>query len=74
MGTTPPPDPQQKLEDELTALQSAIAAGVTEVRFQDRTVRYASVKDLIAASNYTYQMLYGNGQNRQIRMYTNKGI
>jgi hypothetical protein len=74
MGTTPPPDPQQVLQDQLTALQNAIASGVTEVRFQDRTIRYTSTKEMIAASNYLYQLLYGAGQNRQIRIYTNKGL
>jgi hypothetical protein len=75
MGTTPPPvDPQAQLQADLQLLQSAIASGVTEVRFQDRTIRYASVKEMIAASNYIYQLLYGTGQNRQIRIYTNKGL
>ena len=37
---------------QLEALQQAIASGVLEVRFQDRTIRYASVKDLTQASNY----------------------
>ena len=65
---------------QLEALQQAIASGVLEVRFQDRTIRYASVKDLIQASNYLYQLLYGvgagagAGMKRQVRTYTNKGL
>jgi hypothetical protein len=51
------------------------------VRFQDRTVEYASVKDMILAANYIYGLLYpgggsptGTGGYRQIRFYTNKGL
>jgi hypothetical protein len=70
----PPPNP---LQAQLDALRLAIASGVTEVRFQDRTVRYANIDQMIKASNYIYQLLYPNGGPggyRQIRMYTNKGL
>jgi hypothetical protein len=68
--------PLNPLASEYQALQSAIAGGVTEVRFQDRTVRYASIKDMIVAANYIYQQLAGSGPGgiRQVRMYTNKGL
>lgn len=74
MGTTPPVDPLVALQAQLVTLQNAIASGVTEVRFQDRTVRYASIKDMILASNYISQLIWGSGMNRQIRVYTNKGL
>jgi hypothetical protein len=69
--------PLNPLQVEYNTLQSAIAGGVTEVRFQDRTVRYASVKDMILAANYIYQQLAGTtgaGGCRQVRMFTNKGL
>lgn len=63
------------------ALQSAIALGARTVRFQDRTVEYQSVSDMIKAASYMYLLLAGqglipgvNGVTRQIRMYTNKGV
>jgi hypothetical protein len=97
MSTTPTPLPGNPApstqQQELQTLWSAIVAGVTEVRFQDRTVRYASVKDMIAAYNFAVQTGAGNGcacgcggptgvagaggpggPNRQIRMYTQKGL
>jgi hypothetical protein len=61
----------------------AIATGVRTVRFQDRTVEYSSVDDMIKAANYIYQLLYPNGGGpngtsgsgyRQIRFYTDKGL
>jgi hypothetical protein len=72
----PPPNP---LQVQLEALQAAIASGVTEVRFQDRTVRYATIDQMIKAANYIYQLLYPGaggpgGPSRQIRVYTNKGL
>jgi hypothetical protein len=73
----PPPVP---LQAQLDALQLAIATGVRTVRFQDRTVEYQSINDMIKAANYIYQLLYPNGGGpygsgyRQVRMYTNKGL
>jgi hypothetical protein len=71
----------------LDALNLAIASGVRSVRFQDRTVEYASIDDMIKAANYIYGLLYPGGgigigpggvvtggQTRQIRCYTNKGL
>ena len=65
------------LQAQYDALQLAIATGVRVVRFQDRTVEYASVDDMIKAANYIYQLLYPAGSlggRRQIRFYTNKGL
>lgn len=70
--------PLNPLQAQYAALQVAIAGGVTEIRFQDRTLRYASVKDMILAANYIAQLLGGGspggGVNRQVRIYTNKGL
>jgi hypothetical protein len=78
-----PPNP---LLAEYYTLQAAIASGARSVRFQDRTIEYQSIDDLIKASNYLYLKLAGmgllpsglnggaGGVNRQIRCYTNKGL
>jgi hypothetical protein len=62
----------------LDALNVAIATGVREVRFQDRTVVYASIDEMIKAANYIFQLLNptstSGGPSRQIRIYTNKGL
>jgi hypothetical protein len=73
-----PPSP---LLAQCYTLQAAIALGARVVRFQDRTVEYQSVDDMIKAANYLYLQLAStggipgvNGVTRQIRMYTNKGL
>ena len=66
-----PPTP---LQAQYAALQLAIASGVKGVRFQDRTVEYASVDEMIKAANYIAQLLGTPGGYRQIRFYTNKGL
>ena len=66
----------------LDALNAAIASGVRSVRFQDRTVEYQSIDDMIKAASYIYGLLYpgagagaaGAGGYRQVRFYTNKGL
>jgi hypothetical protein len=71
--------------DTWNALNQAIAMGVRTVRFQDRTIEYASTDEMIKAANYVYQLLLGqgaipgngsssSGPTRQIRMYSNKGL
>ena len=91
MSTTPTPvpglQPPNPLLAQYYALQSAIALGARSVRFQDRTIEYQSVNDMIAASNYLYLKLASmgllpagaagtsnGGVNRQIRMHSNKGL
>ena len=66
-----PPSPLQAQYD---ALQLAIGSGVKVVRFQDRTIEYQSLDEMIKAANYLELLLYGRGVNRQIRCYTNKGL
>jgi hypothetical protein len=81
--------PPSSLQSQYDALNAAIASGVKVVRFQDRTVEYASIDEMIKAANYIYQLSGGtvspgggtgtgttsaSGPHRQIRFYTNKGL
>ena len=72
--------PPQFTVQDLAAINAAISSGATEVRFQDRTVRYRDMKDLILARTTIWNSLYPNGAPngqggiRQIRMYTSKGL
>jgi hypothetical protein len=73
--------PTNPLLDKYNALQDAIGLGARVVRFQDRTIEYPSIDDMIKASNYLYLKLAAagalpgvTGVKRQIRMYTNKGL
>ena len=73
------PTPPAWTPDDLATINAAIATGATEVRFQDRTVRYRDAKDLLLLRTTIYNTLYPNGMSgavntRQIRMYTSKGI
>jgi hypothetical protein len=43
--------------DDLAAIDDAIASGVLEVRFQDRTTTYRSMDDLIKAHNLITEAL-----------------
>jgi len=79
----PPLTPPQA---QYLALIDAIGLGAKVIRFQDRTVEYQSVDEMIKAANWLYLKLAstigvpdGNGGvtfgvNRQIRMYTEKGL
>jgi hypothetical protein len=74
----PPPNPPQFTFADLVALNSAIAGGVTRVRYQDRDVTYGSTRDLLAARAVVYQYLFPltstGGLARQIRMRTSRGL
>lgn len=82
--STPGNPPPTDLQNAYAALQLAIASGVKVVRFQDRTVEYATVDEMIKAANYIAGLLSATGQGtgaaggatgyRQIRFYTNKGL
>jgi hypothetical protein len=63
----------------LQTLAAALAQGVTEVRFQDRTVRYSTPTQMQIAYTALYNAVYpGNGTTpgptRQYRMRTGTGI
>jgi hypothetical protein len=70
-----------QLQTQYDALQDAIGLGARTVRFQDRTIEYQSVDEMIKAANYLYLQLASTGGipgvtgvKRQIRMYTDKGL
>lgn len=62
---------------DLARIDAAIASGVRSVRFQDRTVEYASMQDLRDAR--TDILVYLASQSaplptRQLRTFTDKGF
>lgn len=61
---------------ELDTLDAAIASGATEVRFQDRMVRYNSISDMLKARTLIVLELQGNNPipRRQIRMIVSSGF
>ena len=62
---------------QLQELQNAYALGVTEITFEGRTLRYASLKDLqTAITNIQANLNLQNGvqTTRQYRVYTTKGF
>ena len=65
-------------QTDLDALDATIASGALEVRYQDRSVRYASTKDLLAARSVLYNQLHPTtgtaGMTRQVRVATSKGV
>jgi hypothetical protein len=78
---SPSPGPLPPSLANYYTLQAAIASGAKVVRFQDRTVEYQSIDEMIKASNYLYLQLAASGNipgvtgvNRSIRTYTNKGL
>lgn len=54
---------------ELAALEKAMAAGVMEVRYGDRTVKYRSLAEM-KALRQTVQQELGQLQNGGFRFYT----
>jgi hypothetical protein len=65
-------------QSQLDTLDAAIATGAREVRFQDQTVIYNSIKDMMTARTLLYNQLHPTGTapavTRQYRMTTNKGF
>jgi hypothetical protein len=61
---------------DLQTIDSAIASGAKVVRFQDRTIEYQSISDLMKArteiNNYLMS-LTTPPPTRQIRVFTDKG-
>jgi hypothetical protein len=65
-------------QSDLDTLDAAIKSGVTEVRFQDRTVRYKSLADMMQERTLIYTALNpggdaGPGPIRQYRIFTDRG-
>lgn len=63
-------------QSDLDSIDQAIAQGVAEVRFADRTVRYRSIDDLLKARDAISQTLanqQGSVIKRHLRIYTGSG-
>ena len=61
-------------QDQLTALEIALARGEHRVTFADKTVEYRSVDDLKAAIREVKRGLGITNSARQIRITTDKGF
>jgi hypothetical protein len=61
-------------ENQLTALETALARGEHRVTFADKTVEYRSVEDLKAAIREVKRGLNITNSPRQIRVTSNKGF
>lgn len=61
-------------QDQLTALEIALARGEHRVTFADKTVEYRSVDDLKAAIREVKRGLGITNSTRQIRINTDKGF
>lgn len=67
-------------EEQLTALETALAKGEKRVTFQDKTVEYRTVDELVAAIREVRRGLFEQatatglwpGAPRQIRIHTRK--
>jgi len=59
--------------DDLNAINRAIVSGALEVRFQDRTITYRSMKDLLAARTIILAS-FNAPTIRQVRVETLKGV
>jgi hypothetical protein len=71
-GTTPPPVPP-----ELVELWNVIVSGVTQVSYGDRTLKYASIADLLKAFNFASQNpVPGTGGSGPVRRFAcfSKGL
>jgi hypothetical protein len=60
-------------QDQLDALEAALARGERRVTFADKTVEYRSVEELKAAIREVKRSI-GQSAKRQIRVTTNKGF
>lgn len=63
---------------DLASIDTAIATGAVEVRFQDRTVKYNNTQGLILARSLIYAELHPANTSpaitRQVRIHTCKGL
>ena len=64
-------------QSDLDTLDAAIKSGVSEVRFQDETVRYRSINDMMTARTLIFSILNPPGVAptviRQTRVFTRSG-
>ncbi len=64
-------------DDQLQALKNALANGTLHVRFVDREITYRSVNELksaIATVDRELSLAAGKLPNRQVKVFTSKGI
>jgi hypothetical protein len=73
MAAPPTPVPEFTYADLLT-IDAAIKSGASEVRFQDRTVRYRSTADMLIARNLIWNYLNPGKVVRQQRISTRQGF
>ena len=69
MAPTPPLWSQTDLQN----ITAAIASGQLEIRFNDRTIRYRSIDDLVKAKSVVENYLFQQSADvpvRQIRIWT----
>lgn len=64
----------QFTQEQLDAINAAIAAGVTEVRYADKTVRYASMDDMLKARALIMRDLAGTNKTTRLSYKTSKGL
>jgi len=72
MAPTPPLWSQTDLQN----ITAAIASGQLEIRFNDRTIRYRSIDDLVKAKSVVENYLFQQSADvpvRQIRIWTGDG-
>ena len=71
------PTPPLWTQTDLRNITLAIASGQLEVRFNDRTIRYRSIDDLVKAKAVIENYLFQESSDvpvRQIRIWTNGGF
>jgi len=75
LSAAPPPGlpPIPVTPEMLAALVAAIASGVTDVKYADREVKYASAADLLKAYSFLLRLLYGGQSTRSIAHFS-KGL
>lgn len=59
--------------DQLSALQDAIAQGVLEVKYADKTVVYRSLSDMMRIAGIIERSLSGGTSSRKLAVF-NKGL
>lgn len=68
---------QTELEAKITALETALARGVTRVDYSDRSVTYRSVQELQNSLSYFQRLLsqvLGTGRSKQTVAVASKGF
>lgn len=56
-------------KEDLVAVRRAIASGLLEVRYGDKTVRYPSIRELIDAEQHILAALSVQAGKKRVRIY-----